>query len=193
MAIDTMPKTRAEAKVTGAKVYRTGIPCPKGHNSLRKTSNGECVECARVGNRAYRHRDLEVERARNRKWREENPSYFATYRDENRDVVRRRNREWNAANREYCAANARTRRSRLLGADGSHTIEDASRIRSDQKDRCAACCAKLKGKGHLDHIVALARGGSNWPSNLQWLCAPCNLSKSARDPIEFMQSRGNLI
>jgi hypothetical protein len=28
---------------------------------------------------------------------------------------------------------------------------------------------------------------------LQLLCRPCNLSKSARDPIEFMQERGMLL
>lgn len=39
----------------------------------------------------------------------------------------------------------------------------------------------------------LARGGTNQRTNLQLLCPPCNLSKSAKDPIDFMQSRGFLL
>jgi site-specific DNA-cytosine methylase len=35
--------------------------------------------------------------------------------------------------------------------------------------------------------------GANWPRNLQWLCAPCNLSKGARDPIVFSKSIGRLL
>lgn len=40
------PKTRAEAKATGATHYFTGQPCTRGHTALRKTK-GSCVECMR--------------------------------------------------------------------------------------------------------------------------------------------------
>lgn len=46
---------------------------------------------------------------------------------------------------------------------------------------------------HVDHIKALARGGSNWPSNLQLTCGPCNNRKRAIDPIEFARRNGRLI
>jgi hypothetical protein len=38
------PKTRKEAKETGAQYYFTGEPCSRGHVALRKTK-GCCVEC----------------------------------------------------------------------------------------------------------------------------------------------------
>lgn len=38
------PRTRQEAKATGAKHYFTGIPCDRGHISPRKTK-GTCVAC----------------------------------------------------------------------------------------------------------------------------------------------------
>jgi hypothetical protein len=40
------PKTRAEAKETGATHYFTGAPCTRGHIALRK-ARGNCVECAK--------------------------------------------------------------------------------------------------------------------------------------------------
>lgn len=67
------------------------------------------------------------------------------------------------------------------------------KLREVQGDKCAICSTKLSGKGHLDHIVPLARGGKHEPSNLQFLCAPCNLHKSDRDPITHMQSLGRLL
>lgn len=66
-------------------------------------------------------------------------------------------------------------------------------LRNIQKDRCAICSRKLHGKGHLDHIHPLARGGDHKPDNLQFLCAPCNLSKSDKDPIDYMRSIGRLL
>lgn len=67
------------------------------------------------------------------------------------------------------------------------------KLRKAQGDRCAICVAKLSGKGHLDHIVPLAKGGEHKPGNLQFLCPPCNLRKSDRDPITHMQSLGRLL
>ena len=39
----------------------------------------------------------------------------------------------------------------------------------------------------------LALGGSNDKANLQLLCPTCNAKKSAKHPIDFMQSRGLLL
>ena len=38
------PKTRSEAKASGATHYFTGLACSRGHIALRKTK-GSCVEC----------------------------------------------------------------------------------------------------------------------------------------------------
>ena len=47
MDTTSLPKTRAEAKATGAKYYFTGEPCKHGHIAPRKTK-GSCIECLKV-------------------------------------------------------------------------------------------------------------------------------------------------
>jgi len=47
MDTTNLPKTREEAKRTGAKYYFTGQPCKHGHIAARKTK-GACVECLKV-------------------------------------------------------------------------------------------------------------------------------------------------
>lgn len=39
----------------------------------------------------------------------------------------------------------------------------------------------------VEHVIPLARGGSNWPINLRPICASCNATKGARRPGEFDQ------
>ncbi len=48
---------------------------------------------------------------------------------------------------------------------------------------CVACGAPYE---HADHVQPLAHGGEHSVYNLLPLCAPCNLSKSDRDPWEWL-------
>jgi len=70
------------------------------------------------------------------------------------------------------------------------TIE---RIGVSQKWLCVICRLKIKNNFHADHINPLARGGKHEAGNIQLLCPACNLKKSAKDPIEYMQSQGFLL
>lgn len=116
------------------------------------------------------------------------------WRAKHRDVLRSIGKRYYDNNSDRIKATQHTIRARRRGAEGFHTAEDVALIRSQQKDRCAHpwCKRKLKGKGHRDHKIPLARGGSNWPENIQLLCAPCNLKKNAKDPIEHAQENGYL-
>lgn len=42
---EELPTTQSEASELGVKYYFTGKPCPRGHTSIRYTSNYVCVEC----------------------------------------------------------------------------------------------------------------------------------------------------
>lgn len=62
-----------------------------------------------------------------------------------------------------------------------------------QKHKCAICRQSIRKEYHLDHIVPLARGGEHRAANVQLLCPTCNVRKSSRDPIDYMQSLGRLL
>ncbi len=61
-----------------------------------------------------------------------------------------------------------------------------------QGNRCAACKKKL-GRYHVDHIEPISKGGKHKADNVQILCPSCNVRKSAKDPIKFMQEMGFLL
>ena len=62
-----------------------------------------------------------------------------------------------------------------------------------QRGRCAICSKKLGKQWHIDHILPLAKGGAHEVLNFQLTCPPCNMSKKAEHPIDYMQKRGFLL
>ena len=83
------PKTRAEAKATGAKFYFTGEPCVRGHVALRKVK-GSCLDCMKEdwaldNERRKTKPKTEAAKAAGKRYYERNR---AEYKDRNVDVVR---------------------------------------------------------------------------------------------------------
>jgi hypothetical protein len=126
------------------------------------------------------HRDIILERVK--KWIADNP-------ERRKEIVRK----WNRDHPESIRANVLTRIARRQNADGRFTADNIRAIYQAQKGKCAYCRASLKDGYHIDHIAPLAKGGSNWPRNLQLCCERCNCRKSAKDAIEFAQSLGRLL
>lgn len=130
----------------------------------------------------YRERNPEKARAASNAWRAANPEKFRA------SVA-----AYQVNNPEKRRANEANRRARKLEAGGTHTPDDINDLFRRQRGKCACCRASIKRGYHVDHIHPLARGGSNDKANLQLLCPTCNTKKSAKHPIEFMQSRGLLL
>jgi len=58
---------------------------------------------------------------------------------------------------------------------------DEKAIFQKYKGKCAICGEKTAfDYGEVDHIKPIAKGGSNSPSNLQWLCHRCNKLKGSK-------------
>lgn len=104
-------------------------------------------------------------------------------------------REYLAANPDVYRHKNRTALARRRGAEGKHTKEDVAQILVAQKHKCAnpMCRKSLKSGFDVDHIVPIAKGGTNWPRNLQLMCSPCNKRKNALLPTEWARREGFLL
>ena len=172
----------------------------------------ECRPCGNAAALATYHRDnafsrhkareryaadpgaaIEKTKAWYRKNRERAIARSIKNRAKNRSVDQAASRKWRAANPVEARLLAKARRARVRGAKVEKIRKtDLSAILARQGGKCAVCAAPLIGK-HLDHVMPLALGGEHALRNLQYLCPPCNLSKSAKHPVAFMQSKGFLI
>jgi 5-methylcytosine-specific restriction endonuclease McrA len=89
------------------------------------------------------------------------------------------------------AAYKRSRRARMAGAEGRHTVRDVRRLLAMQTPKgkalpvCWWCSHPIRGAYHVDHRIALASGGSNSPDNLVISCPDCNTRKRDLMPWEF--------
>jgi len=130
-------------------------------------------------------------------WMKKNPERAKLiqkrYRDNNKDKTSARWKIYKENNYGIIKACQHRRRARNKNAAGSFTGADVKRLFSLQRGGCGICKTLLGSSYHVDHIVPLARNGTNYPSNIQLLCKQCNLSKSWHDPIDYMQSIGMLL
>lgn len=155
-----MSSPRSIAKAAGEPLYRSNKPCPRDHNSARYTSSGRCKKCCRdAGNNWYRS-DPERSRRTRKAWYDANPGISAVY------VARRK--------------------ATRLKAEGSHTIEDIHQLLEAQGCSCWCGVSFFVVNPTIDHKIPLSRGGSNWPTNLQMLCQPCNDSKGSKTMEEWV-------
>jgi 5-methylcytosine-specific restriction endonuclease McrA len=153
----------------------------------------------------------EKERARARELRVTDPDMALAKdrakREADRDGCRRRTRAWQAKNRErikvYAEWYAKTfpekrkasyknAQAQRRGAIGKYTVKDIERIRIAQRNRCAYC-RSVTDELHIDHIIPIARGGTNWPANIQLACPSCNMRKKAKLPEAFAREMGMLV
>lgn len=122
----------------------------------------------------------------NRRW------HLASWISKNREVKRLNDRLHYEANKGRYLIYGRTRRALKKHATGRHSQADIDQIFRNQRGRCGYCRIKLDAR-HVDHIQPLSKGGHNGRRNLQILCPACNLSKGAKDPIDYARQIGRLV
>jgi 5-methylcytosine-specific restriction endonuclease McrA len=138
---------------------------------------------------AYYLAHVEDIKLRAKEWKEQNPDRVLELRQAhysaNKDKIVQRVAEWNAANPDGPRTRGRNYRAKLYAAEGNHTRQEIAALYEKQGGICVYCAKPLGTKYHADHIVALSKGGTNWITNIQLTCGPCNNRKRATDPAEF--------
>jgi 5-methylcytosine-specific restriction endonuclease McrA len=109
-------------------------------------------------------------------WKRRNPEKnrqdVKAYAVRHPDVIRATNRR-----------SRQVRRGRERTTTGSFTVGQMRLLFASYLNRCAYCPNTATS---LDHVVPLARGGSNDIDNLVPACFGCNLRKGARSLLQFM-------
>lgn len=186
--------------------------CKVCQNELRAKNAKEHPEVRR----AHAARNREHIRQRDKDWYAKNPKQqekkrkqAKEWRDENLDYARQksrdygrahikeiveRNKEWAKNNPERYKAIMANRYARDKNAEGFYTQEDINNIYEELGGRCEYCGIsiffEIPRDVHIDHIIPLSRGGTNWPDNLTLACRECNCSKSDKTPEEWALVRG---
>ena len=166
----------------------------KAHNAAKYAKNPSAIK---IKSAAWYANNKETAKATHAAYYAANSEIIkpkcAAYRAANPEKVAATISDWHAANPDARRIYALNRRAREKEAGGNLSKCLADKLFKLQHGKCACCKMPLGKNYHMDHIMPLAKGGSNTDDNMQLLTAKCNMQKSAKDPIEFMQSRGFLL
>lgn len=175
-------KRKDEIKAWHAANYQRNKERIRARNAAWKAANPEAYHASIV---RWRANNVE-KRAR------QSRSYAETHRHE----LNAATREWNRRNPERVRARDRRYAENNPGARaiirlnrerpelGRVPTSVGARLWRLQSGKCATCVEPLT-KFHIDHKIAMKRGGTNREGNLQLLCPFCNASKGAKLPIQF--------
>jgi len=145
-------------------------------DEMRRARRAADLDGHRQAERAKYHANKTASAARAKRWK-----------DKNRETLRTQWREWNLANPGAGIARQHKRRAAKKQNGGSFTVAQAAELRHSYLNKCAYCFAAVSQ--HLDHIVAIARGGSSNIENIAPACSKCNLSKGPKSLLEFLVHR----
>jgi len=118
--------------------------------------------------------------------REEIATYKKIYQEEHQEKIATYQKMYREGHLEQFRTYSMQRRARKAGASGHATIEQIQARWDYYGNKCYICGKDAEA---IDHVVPLAKGGSNWPANLRPICSKCNLKKSSKWPYDFKQAK----
>jgi hypothetical protein len=190
MNYEDLPKTRAEAKATGAKYYFTGEPCKHGHVAPRKTK-GACLECIKLEWQENNTKRAEYFKEYNKseKGQENKRRYYEANKEQvmaraaarPAEEKRRHKKKYHDENPEQRKATTSIRRRRFRNATPSWLTKEQKNAMKQLYIE-AQRLTKITGERYVvDHIVPLINEevcGLHVPWNLRVITQDENLVKS---------------
>ena len=169
----------------------------KSPDGRQKWCNG-CRSEYRISNReskaaydrARYEADPERHRTRARESRRNNPDYLTKYNrayyQKNSKKIATNVQKWQQDNPDKSRAIKVRHKAAKRNAAGYFTDADIQNLLRSQHGHCVYCKCDITGSYTVDHITPLSRGGTNWPDNLQLVCASCNSSKKDKTHEEYV-------
>ena len=150
----------------------------------------QCKQCDKEYRDTHKREQAEYNARYRQEHRQElseyHTEYSVIYYRENKGKRTKQHNEWRLQNRDKTRVQDSHRRGLENDAEGTHTAQELADLWIEQDGKCAYCeCDLTETKKHIDHILPLVQGGSNWIINLAWACQTCNLSKSDKSPEEW--------
>ena len=161
--------------------------------------------------RVMYHANIDKERERNKKYRESHKETRNIKRRErhllinekenkqsrewylnNKDKHLENGRKWRKNNRDKARSITERYRAAKFSNGGSYTQRDVCKKYAMQMGKCFYCGESLKNNYHVDHVVPLSRGGSNYCGNIVISCPSCNSSKGNKFLIEWKVYRARI-
>lgn len=133
-------------------------PCTKRDNDSRTIPTGPCRSCG-VDDRNDRGECRPCKRLANRRSSRRHP--------------------------QRARAKSARRRKWARKSKTHYTAADVIERHGLQQGRCWWCREPVGDTYHVDHVIPLAKGGSNGPENICISCPTCNYAKGAQLPTEF--------
>ena len=134
----------------------------------------------------YKKMNAEYYQKNKKRVRKQANAYTAAHGEENRA----RAAAWYKENPERGKANAKVskhrRRARIAKVGGGFTTANVRDLYASQSASCYYCSTSIEEGYHIEHMVPISKGGSNWIDNICLACVPCNRTKGVKTAEEFM-------
>ena len=170
----------------------------------------KCKEKVVASIKAWKERNKERTAETNAAWyaanKDRQKKTGKAYYEKNKARIAKMAKEWRLANPDKVAIYVKRHKKTSPEAKKIHHSNRREKVATGklskglveklfklQKGKCVCCLLPLGDDYHLDHIHPLHLGGLNVDSNMQLLRASCNMKKSYKHPVEYMQSKGFLL
>ena len=165
---------------------------PKGRKGLRKQIVFYNVEYMRAKYQANAERLKEYAKKRYQLTKEKRLIQLKDWRIKNKEKHALLKADWIRKHKFYQTAMMICHRKNIPEKIRGRAVTQQMALSlmakwKSQRGLCALSGRKLDRSAHVDHILPVSRGGTNEPSNLQWLDPMINQAKSSMTDSEFVQ------